>query len=94
MLVDLTRYRLAQPSSHYSSTYASVQVKFDLAVRCRAALSQHPHAAAEVVRDAILNSQKLGGSTSRVYTLHDLHADAAFLAGQMTTLKQVGSQGV
>jgi hypothetical protein len=81
---------LVQPSSSYSSSYASVQTKFDLAVRCRAALVQQPGAPVDVVQQSVLSGQQLGGSSSTCYSMQHLLAEVQFVAAQMQTLKQVG----
>lgn len=83
------RYRLVHPSSLYSGTYASVQTKFDLAVRCRATLCQQPGASVEAVQRAALGGQQLGGSSNACYQLQQLQAESQFLAGQMKALQQV-----
>lgn len=87
------RYRLLQPSSAYSSSYASIQTKFDLSVRCRAALCQQPSAAVDVVQQFVLSGQQLGGSSSMSYDMQQLMGEVHFLAGQMKTLQQVRQEG-
>jgi len=86
------RYRLVSPSASYASTFRSLQVKQELAVRCRAALLQEPTAAVELVQQRVLaagvNTSK-GDISSRGYELPELQAEAAFLAGQLTTLHAV-----
>jgi hypothetical protein len=69
--------------------YASVQTKFDLAVRCRAALVQQPGATVDVVQQSVLSGQQLGGSSSTCYSMQQLLTDVQFVAAQMQTLKQV-----
>lgn len=85
----MCRYKLVQPSSQYSGTYASVQAKVDLCVRCRAALLQQPSAPVDAVQQSVLAGQRLGGSSSTTYTMQQLLTDVQFLAGQMKTLQQV-----
>lgn len=77
------------PSSLYSSTYASVQVKFDLAVRCKAALAQQPSAPVDVAQQLVLAGQQRGGSSAACYRVQQLLADVQFVAGQMNTLQKV-----
>lgn len=79
-----------QPSSSYSSSYASIQTKFDLAVRCRAALVQQPDTPVDVAQQSVLSGQQLGGSSSTCYSMQQLLAEVQFVAAQMQTLKQVG----
>lgn len=83
------RYRLLQPSSGYTSTYASLQARFDLCVRCRAALCAQPSAAVDAVQQSVLAGVQLGGSSSRRYDMQELMGQVQFLAGQMKALQQV-----
>lgn len=87
--VVLCRYRLLQPSSGYTSTYASLQAQFDLCVRCRAALCAQPSAAVDAVQQSVLAGVQLGGSSSRRYDMQELMGQVQFLAGQMKALQQV-----
>lgn len=92
MLAALLRYRLMSPSKSYSTMYAAVQARFDLAVRCRTALCQQPYSPAEAVQACVLTGQHMGGSSSKGYSMQQLQAEAPFLAGQMKSLQQVGCE--
>lgn len=85
------RYRLAAPSAGYRGAFAPAQAKLDLAVRCRAALSQQPGAGADAVRQQLLAGAGLGGSSAATYSPQQLQAQAGFLAGQMASLHQAGA---
>jgi len=86
------RYRLVTPSTSYSSTFRSLQVKHELAVRCRAVLLQEPTAAVEVMQQRVLAARVYNDQNdmqSRGFQLPELQAEASFLAGQMATLQAV-----
>jgi hypothetical protein len=66
-----------------------MQAKCDMAVRCKAALAQHPAASAEAVQQQVLAGQRLGGSSGAIYSLQQLQGEAGFLHCQMSALQQV-----
>eukprot|EP00775_Hariotina_reticulata_P005092 gene5092-5333_t len=92
LITEMAWYRLVKPSVSYSSTFQSLQVKQELAVRCRAALAQEPTAAVEQVQQRVLTAgldNSKNDIASRNFGLPELQAEAAFLAAQMATLHAV-----
>lgn len=87
------RYKLLNPAPGYASAHAPIQRKLDLCGRSAALMCQPQLAAVPLDKLAshILATPGLAGTSTAVYSLDDLAAEAGFMVGQLASIAKVGS---
>jgi hypothetical protein len=90
IVTDAAWYHLGAPAAGYIPSYTPMIRRLDIALRALRVLRADPAAPADAARAKVLSGAVVGLAGARPYSLHALDGEAAFLAGQLEALWQVG----